>query len=67
MSNICNLLRDMIKDEEKAPSEYEKIKVKMIGHPDKKKIISKIQSQEKEHHKKVKELAEELGCNCKNL
>jgi len=64
MSNICNLLREMIEDEKKAPSDYEKIKVKMLGHPDKKKIISKIQSQEKDHYKKVKTMAEELGCDC---
>jgi len=67
MSKVCELLRDMIKDEKKAPSDYEKIKVKMLGHSDKKKIISKIQSQEKEHYKKMKVMAEELGCNCDNL
>lgn len=64
MSKICQLLRDMMKDEKKAPGEYEKIKVKMLGHPDKKKIISKIQDDERDHYKKVREMAEELGCNC---
>jgi len=54
----------MIADEKKAPSDYEKIKVKMLGHNKNKKIISKIQSQEKEHYKKVKTMAEELGCDC---
>ena len=64
MSKVCELLREMMDDEKKAPSDYEKIKVKMLGHPDKKKIISKIQSQEKDHYKKVKTMAEELGCDC---
>ncbi len=66
MSKICQLLREMIEDEKKAPSDYEKIKVKMLGHPDKKKIISKIQDDERDHYKKVREMAEELGCNCDN-
>lgn len=64
MSNICNMLREMIEDEKKAPLEYEKIKVKMLGHPNKKKILSKIQDDERDHYKKVREMAEELGCNC---
>ena len=64
MSKVCELLREMIEDEKKAPSDYEKIKVKMLGHPDKKKIISEIQNQEKEHYKKMREMAEELGCHC---
>jgi len=63
MSKICNLLRDMMEDEKKAPLDYEKIKVKLFGHPDKKKIISIIQSQEKDHYQKVKDIAKELGCN----
>ena len=67
MSNICNLLREMIEDEKKAPSEYEKIKVKMLGHKENKKIISEIQTQEKEHYKKVKLITKELGCNCDEM
>lgn len=31
MSNLCCMLRDMIKDEEKAPKEYEKLRAKMIS------------------------------------
>lgn len=64
MSKICNLLREMIADEKKAPNDYEKIKVKMLGHKKNKLTISKIQSQEKDHYKKVKAMAEELGCDC---
>ncbi len=64
MSKVCELLREMMKDEEKAPSDYEKIKVKMLGHPNNKKIISDIQNDEKRHYKEVKEMAEELGCDC---
>ena len=64
MSKICNLLHETMKDEKKAPSDYEKIKVKMLGHPDNKKIISKIQTQEKDHYKKVKLITKELGCKC---
>ena len=29
MSNLCNMLRDMIKDEEKSPKEYDKIRAKI--------------------------------------
>lgn len=32
MSKVCELLCEMMKDEKKAPSDYEKIKVKMLGH-----------------------------------
>lgn len=64
MSKICDLLREMMKDEKKAPSDYEKIKVKMFGKPKNKKIISEIQNDERDHYKKVLLMAEELGCKC---
>jgi len=67
MSKVCELLREMIKDEKKAPLDYEKIKTKMLGHPENKKIISKIQEDERNHYKKVKAMAVRLGCDCDKL
>ena len=55
MKNIfCKRLREMIKDEKKAPSDYRKL---INSSPKKyKKVISTIPPQEKIHYRKLKNI-----------
>ena len=64
MSKVCDILQEAIEDEKEAIPFYEKLKVNIIGHPDIKKKISKIQDDEKRHHEEIKIISEKLGCNC---
>jgi len=48
----CKKLKEMLKDEKKAPYDYAKLK-KLLPDKEKKKI-TKIQKQEKEHYKTLK-------------
>ncbi len=67
MSKVCVMMREMIKDEKKAPAEYEKLKAKMLGHPELKKLYDEMKKDEERHYKINKNIAEEFGCNCKDV
>ena len=62
MSNLCNILRNLIEDEKKAPKEYKKLRAKMIGHPKDKALIDETVIDEKRHHKNMLRLAKKHGC-----
>jgi rubrerythrin len=62
MSALCNMLRDIIKDEHNAPKEYKKLRAKMIGHPDHKQLIDETIEDETKHHKNMIKISEEHGC-----
>ncbi len=61
MSTLCNMLYEMMKDEKKAPSKYEDIKSKIIDNSNRK-ILTKIQNDERNHYKKVKKIYKDVGC-----
>ncbi len=65
MSTLCNILRDIIKDEEEAPKEYKKLRSKMIGHPKHKALIDETISDETKHYKNMIKIAEDHGCKIK--
>ena len=64
MSKVCEMMREMIKDEKKAPSDYEKLKVKMLGHPNIKKLYDEMKKDEERHYKTNLKIAEKFGCDC---
>lgn len=67
MSKVCEMMREMIADEKKAPAEYEKLKVKMLGHPELKKLYDEMKKDEERHYKINKKIAEDFGCNCEGV
>ena len=64
MSNICKMMREMIADEKKAPEEYEKLKAKMLGHPELKKLYDTMKKDEERHYKTNLKIAKDFGCLC---
>ena len=65
MSELCNKLKSMVKDEEKGMEAYEELKVEMESqglseeHID---TIDKIAKDEKEHRHDIKEIMKEIEC-----
>ncbi len=67
MSKVCEMMREMIADEKKAPGEYEKLKTKMLGHPELKELYDEMKKDEERHYKTNLKIAEKFGCNCEEL
>ncbi len=67
MSKVCEMMREMIADEKKAPGEYEKLKAKMVGHPGLKELYDEMKKDEERHYKTNLKIAEKFGCNCEEL
>lgn len=58
------MMREMIADEKKAPKEYEKLKAKMLGHPELKKLYDKMKKDEERHYETNIKIAKKFGCLC---
>ena len=66
MSKVCEMMRDMIEDEKKSPGEYDKLKAKMLGHPELKELYEEMKKDEERHYKTNLKIAKEFGCNCED-
>lgn len=58
MKRACKKLNEMLKDEKEAPKNYSKLK-KLLPASERKKI-SKIQKQERQHYKTLKDIKKKL-------